>query len=284
MHNPLIQPGDLTRELSNPDLRIFDLRHDLTQPDAGWRAYQHSRIPGAVFLDVEQDLAGVRTSNNGRHPLPDRHVFHDLMVRAGVGAESRVVAYDEQDGAMAARLWWMLRWLGFANVAVLDGGWQAWRQAALPVDAAPVDARLLPGAAAQPLPLGESLVREVSSADVVRNLRTHEFLVLDARAQARYQGRIEPLDPVAGHIPGALNRPYQENLDTHGGFKTPDVLRAEFGALLNERQSSDVVHQCGSGITACHNLIAMEYAGLPGSRLYPGSWSEWCSDPLRPVA
>ncbi len=284
MHTSVIDPGELAQLLATSELRIFDVRHDLVQADAGWKAYQQSRIPGAVFLDMEHELAGARTSTNGRHPLPAREVFHDLMVQAGVGADTQVVAYDAQGGAMASRLWWMLRWLGFANVAVLNGGWQAWQQAGLPLDSTVLDDRVLPGAAARPLVLSNSLAGSVSTSEVVHNLAKPEFVVVDARAQARYRGEVEPMDPVAGHIPGALNRPHLVNLDSSGKFKQPSVLRDEFTALLGQTAPSAVVHQCGSGITACHNLVAMEYAGLTGSRLYPGSWSEWCSDPVRPVA
>ena len=284
MHNTLIEPGELARLSTTTDIRIFDLRHDLAQHDAGWKAYQRSRIPGAIFLDMEKDLAGVRTSTNGRHPLPERSAFHELMSQAGVGADTQVVAYDDQGGAMAARLWWMLRWLGFANVAVLNGGWQAWQAAGLPVDDAPIEQRVLPGAAVKPLALGQPLAGTVSSRDVVENLDKPSFLVLDARAQARYLGEVEPLDPVAGHIPGALNRPYVKNLDAGGRFKSAETLSKEFACVMGDTPAAEVVHQCGSGITACHNLLAMEYAGLSGSRLYPGSWSEWCSDPVRPVA
>lgn len=287
MHSTLISAEALASLLPGGNIRIFDVRHDLADARAGERAWRESRIPGAIHLDVERELAGVHTASNGRHPLPSRADFHRLLVEAGVGKNTQVVAYDAQGGAMAARLWWMVRWLGHEAVAVLDGGWNAWCEAGLPVEDQPFTGkRVLPGAVAEPLALGASLVDTVSADQIVHNLHVSQpgFVVLDARARARYRGEIEPLDPVAGHIPGALNHPSTENLDAHGRFKSPDALRAAFAAVLNGHAPNTVVHQCGSGITACHNMLAMEYAGLHGSRLYPGSWSEWCSDPVRPVA
>ena len=284
MYTTLIKPEELADLLTAADVRIFDVRHELSQADAGLQAYRQSRIPGAVFLDMDHELSGQRTATNGRHPLPEREAFHDLMVRAGVGKATQVVVYDAQRGIMASRLWWMLRWLGFANVAVLDGGWQAWQAAGLPVDETPLEHRVLPGAAVQPLSLRPPLSGSVGVADVMKNLESPEFVLVDAREQARYRGVTEPLDPVAGHIPGALNRPASSNLDSAGNFKDAVSLRDEFSSFLGDTTPARVVHQCGSGISACHNLLAMEHAGLTGSRLYPGSWSEWCSDPLRPVA
>ncbi|TSH92868.1 sulfurtransferase [Verticiella sediminum] len=285
MSSPLIDCSTLAARLGRDNVRVFDVRHDLARPGAGFQAYREARIPGAIFLDVETDLSGARTSTNGRHPLPARAAFRQRMVEAGVGEDDLVVAYDAQGGAMAARLWWMMRWIGHAQAAVLDGGWPAWLAQGLPVDDAPLDEqRASSGAAASPLHLNEPLVGSVSADEVAANLERPEFLVLDARAHARYLGEVEPLDPVAGHIPGALNRPHTENLAQDGRFKPAQALREEFAALLGERAPHQVVHQCGSGITACHNLLAMEHAGLTGSRLYPGSWSEWCADPLRPVA
>lgn len=285
MYTTLIAPAELARLLDAGNVRIFDVRHDLAQARNGLQAWRASRIPGALYLDVDQELSGARTAGNGRHPLPARADFHRLMVDAGVGADMQVVVYDAQGGTMAARLWWMLRWLGHEAVAVLDGGWQAWQAADLPIDHQPVTGtRRLPGAAENPLPLAESQVGMVTADQVLANISAPEFVVLDARAAARYRGEVEPLDPVAGHIPGALNYPHLDNLDDDGRFKSTDQLRAAFGLILDGRPPQDIVHQCGSGISACHNLLAMEHAGLTGSRLYPGSWSEWCSDPVRPVA
>lgn len=284
MYTTLIKPEELANLLTAADVRIFDVRHELAEPHAGLQAFRQSRIPGAVFLDMDHDLSGERSSTNGRHPLPEREAFHDLMVRAGVGEATQVVVYDAQRGIMASRLWWMLRWLGFANVAVLDGGWQAWQAAGLPVDETPLEHPVLPGAAVQPLGLQPPLSGSVDVTDVMKNLESPGFVLVDAREQARYLGVTEPLDPVAGHIPGALNRPASGNLDPAGSFKDAATLRNEFSAVLGDTPPGRIVHQCGSGISACHNLLAMEHAGLKGSRLYPGSWSEWCSDPVRPVA
>ena len=202
------------------------------------------------------------------------------MAAHGVTPQTLVVAYDASGGMYGAHLWWMLRWLGHDRVAVLDGGWQAWVAAGLPTTteaAAPVQA-------GKPVEPGASLAGAVDANAVLANIAQPSFTVIDARAANRYRGEVEPMDPVAGHIPGALNRPNGENLQADGRFKSAEQLRAEFASLLDGRDPASIVHQCGSGITACHNLLSMEIAGLAGSRLYPGSWSEWCSDPSRPVA
>ena len=243
----LISVADLATHLGAADVRVFDVRHDLTNHAAGREAYAAGHIPGARYLDHETELAAARNGKNGRHPLPDRGQFGALMAAHGVTPETLVVAYDASGGMYAAHLWWMLRWLGHDRVAVLDGGWQAWQA-------------------------------------VLDNIARPGFTVIDARAANRYRGEVEPMDPVAGHIPGALTRPNGQNLQADGRFKDAAQLRQEFTALLDGRDPAAIVHQCGSGITACHNLLSMEIAGLAGSRLYPGSWSEWCSDPSRPVA
>ncbi|OAE61963.1 sulfurtransferase [Achromobacter mucicolens] len=280
MTTTLISAADLAARLDTPDVRVFDVRHDLTNHSAGRQAYDAGHIPGARFLDHETELAAARTGKNGRHPLPDRAQFGALMAAHGVTPGTLVVAYDASGGMYAAHLWWMLRWLGHDRVAVLDGGWQAWTAAGLPVSHDPAPA-VRPGTPVEP---GKSLAGTVDAQAVLANITQPSFTVVDARAANRYRGEVEPMDPVAGHIPGALNRPNGENLQPDGRFKTAEQLRAEFGSLLAGRDPASVVHQCGSGITACHNLLSMEIAGLTGSRLYPGSWSEWCSDPARPVA
>jgi len=250
---------------------------------AGRRAYDQGHIPGAFYLDHEVDLAAPRTGKNGRHPLPSRETLATLLMGYGVDTDTLVVAYDASGGMFAAHLWWMLRWLGHERVVVLNGGWQAWQAHALPVT---TESPTLP--TQSPGDIGsfirEPLVATVDAKSVAANLVSSEFTVLDARASNRYRGEVEPMDPVAGHIPGALNRPNGQNLTEDGLFKPAEVLRADFVSVLGDREPTTVVHQCGSGITACHNLLAMEVAGLVGSRLYPGSWSEWCSDPERPVA
>ncbi|CUI45761.1 MULTISPECIES: sulfurtransferase [Achromobacter] len=276
----LISAADLATHLGAADVRVFDVRHDLTNHAAGREAYAAGHIPGARYLDHETELAAPRTGRNGRHPLPDRGQFGALMAAHGVTPETLVVAYDASGGMYAAHLWWMLRWLGHDRVAVLDGGWQAWQAAGLPTSteaAAPVQA----GAPVTP---AAPLVGSVDAQAVLDNIARPGFTVIDARAANRYRGEVEPMDPVAGHIPGALNRPNGQNLQADGRFKDAAQLRQEFTALLDGRDPAAIVHQCGSGITACHNLLSMEIAGLAGSRLYPGSWSEWCSDPSRPVA
>ena len=285
----LISATDLAQRLDDPGVRIFDVRHDLADHGLGRRQFADAHIPGAHFLDSETELAAPRTGRNGRHPLPAPEALAALMARHGVGPQTLVVAYDASGGPFAAHLWWMLRWLGHERVAVLDGGWQAWQAAGLPVRQGADD----PDAAGTPQSMdtaGASALRRAPLAQavdadaVLANLSDPQFTVLDARAAARYRGEMEPIDPVAGHIPGALNRPNTDNLAADGRFKPAEQLRQEFTALLGGRAPESIVHQCGSGITATHNLLAMEIAGLGGSRLYPGSWSEWVSDPARPVA
>lgn len=276
----LISAADLATHLGAADVRVFDVRHDLVNHAAGREAYAAGHIPGARYLDHETELAASRTGRNGRHPLPERGQFGALMAAHGVTPDTLVVAYDASGGMYAAHLWWMLRWLGHDRVAVLDGGWQAWQAAGLPTSteaAAPVQA----GAPVMPAAPRAGCV---DAQAVLDNIASPAFTVIDARAANRYRGEVEPMDPVAGHIPGALNRPNGQNLQADGRFKDAALLRQEFTALLDGRDPAAIVHQCGSGITACHNLLSMEIAGLAGSRLYPGSWSEWCSDPSRPVA
>lgn len=289
MTNPLISATALADLLSTPDVRVFDVRHDLMNHAVGRQAYEQGHIPGAHYLDHETDLAAPRTGKNGRHPLPSREALATLLAAHGVGANTFVAAYDASGGMYAAHLWWMLRWLGHERVVVLDGGWPAWQGLGLPTTQAHASTAVQTVAsvgsarAEQPFLLGKPLVSAVDSDAVLANVAAPSFTVLDARAANRYRGDVEPMDPVAGHIPGALNRPNSQNLQADGRFKDAAQLRAEFTAQLGDRAPSTIVHQCGSGITACHNLLAMEIAGLSGSRLYPGSWSEWCSDLSRPV-
>jgi len=276
----LISAADLAARLEAPDVRVFDVRHDLSNHAAGRQAYDAGHIPGARYLDHETELAAARSGKNGRHPLPSRAAFGALMAAHGVTPRTLVVAYDASGGMYAAHLWWMLRWLGHDQVAVLDGGWQGWTAAGLPTTTEAVAAVR----AGEPVEPGPSLAGSVDAQAVLDNISRPAFTVIDARAANRYRGEVEPMDPVAGHIPGALNRPNGENLQADGRFKPAAQLREEFASLLDGRDPAAIVHQCGSGITACHNLLSMEIAGLSGSRLYPGSWSEWCSDPSRPVA
>lgn len=277
IHTTLIAADDLARIIDR--CVVVDCRHDLMDPAAGRRAYDEGHIPGAHFLSVDTDLSGLKTGRNGRHPLPERDAFRARLARLGLSDDTQLVAYDAHGGQFAGRLWWMARWIGHLAVAVLDGGIDAWRRTGLPVTREAPAVR-----AAAALTERAPRVQAVDVDAMLRNLDSDEWLVVDARAAERYAGKTEPLDPVAGHIPRAINRPYALNLRDDGRFKPAPVLRAEFDALLAGRAPDDVVHQCGSGISALHNLLAMEYAGLEGSMLYPGSWSEWCSDSSRPVA
>jgi thiosulfate/3-mercaptopyruvate sulfurtransferase len=263
---------------SNPSWVVVDVRHDLAQPEAwGENAYRQGHLPGARFAHLDRDLSGAKTGRNGRHPLPSPEACAQAFGRLGIDSGKQVVAYDQGPGMYAARLWWMLRWLGHDAVAVLDGGFAAWTREGRPVT---TDVpRVTPAAfVARPSPA------TIDARAVAASLASSAHVLVDARARERYRGDVEPLDPVAGHIPGALNRPYSDNVDAEGRFKSVDALAEDFDALLAGRAPQDVVHYCGSGVTACHNVLAMTHAGLPGARLYPGSWSEWCSDPQRPVA
>ncbi|MEN9314646.1 MAG: 3-mercaptopyruvate sulfurtransferase [Pseudomonadota bacterium] len=257
---------------------VIDVRHDLMAPGAGRVAYDEAHIPGAFFLGQETDLSGAKNGRNGRHPLPDRDALAARLSAMGLGPGRQLVAYDAQNGMFASRLWWLARWLGHDEVAVLDGGIEAWKKAGFPVSQevpAPRDGGISASAPRMPA---------VDATTLMAGIGTRRQLIVDARAPERYRGETEPLDPVAGHIPGAVNRPVQLNVRPDGRFKPGPVLRQEFEALLGSRAPSELVHSCGSGISACHNLLAMEFAGLSGSALYPGSWSEWCADPARPVA
>lgn len=280
MFTYLITAAELQQE-HRSDWLVFDVRHDLMNPQAGRNAYVQGHIPGARFLDNDSDLVGELTGKNGRHPLPERAKFADLMRKQGLESQTQVVIYDAGNSMFAARLWWMLRWLGHEKVAILDGAWQAWLAENGKVEtdvsqAGPVPSQWLESATPD--------MPTVQATEVLANIEQPHFVVVDARAGERFRGEVEPIDPVAGHIPGALNRPNSSNLQADGRFKPVLALRAEFASLLGGRPADQVVHQCGSGITACHNLFAMELAGMNGSKLYPGSWSEWVSDPSRPVA
>jgi thiosulfate/3-mercaptopyruvate sulfurtransferase len=276
-YHTLISTSELARHLDDPAFIVVDCRHNLVDVETGERAYRAGHIPGARFMHIDRDLSGAKTGRNGRHPLPDPAALATKLGRAGIDASKQVIAYDQNAGMWASRLWWLLRWLGHDAVAVLDGGLDKWLAEGLPTDGrepAPQAAAFMPKVS---LP--------VAAADeILHHLDDGVLLVLDARAPERYRGEVEPMDPVAGHIPGARNRPYTDNLAPEGMFKPAAVMRAEFEALLGGKSPSIVVHQCGSGVTACHNVLAMALAGLPGSRLYPGSWSEWIADPARPVA
>jgi len=277
MFRTLISPETLNANLAVPGWRVVDCRFDLQRPDAGKSAWCEAHIPGAVYAHLERDLSGAITPHAGRHPLPDPDRLAERLGEWGIGADTQVVAYDASGGAMAARLWWLLRWLGHERVAVLDGGWQAWRARGYATeDQAPVVSRV-------DFPRRAPLTVPVDAGSVLANMNgAADWRLVDARGAERFRGDIEPIDPVAGHIPGAANRPYTGNLDANGKFLAPEMLRERF-QLFALDAADHVVHYCGSGVTACHNALAMEHAGLPGSCLYAGSWSEWIRDPSRPV-
>jgi thiosulfate/3-mercaptopyruvate sulfurtransferase len=266
-----------TAELAgHPEWRVFDCRHDLLKPELGEAQYREAHIPGALFAHMERDLSGPKTGRNGRHPLPTREAFAAWLGRQGLKPEDQVVCYDAGNASMAARLWWMLRWIGHERAAVLDGGFGKWLAEKRPVTAdvprfAPTEYRARP-----PQP------STVAVADI--EAHAENMFLLDARAPARYRGEQEPIDPVAGHIPGARNRFNLDNVNPDGTFKSADRLRSEFVQVLGDRPPSEVVHYCGSGVSACHNVLAMEIAGMTGAKLYPGSWSEWIADRNRPIA
>ena len=280
---PLISATELIALMApaaDQDLLVIDCRFNLGNPQAGEAAYQQGHIHGAHYAHLDSDLSGPKTGSNGRHPMPSALALQATLRKWGVGANTRLVAYDDAGGMFAARLWWLLRWAGHEAVQVLDGGWPAWQSAQGPVDAIAPAERSASTFALNPR------TDWVVSADTVLSrlsLPDHQ-LIIDARAPDRFRGENETMDPVGGHIPGARNRYFQLNLQADGRFKTPAQLHAEFGELLAQHDLTSVTHQCGSGVTACHNLLAMAHAGLPPTKLYAGSWSEWCSDASRPVA
>jgi thiosulfate/3-mercaptopyruvate sulfurtransferase len=284
MFKNLIQADALQALMSGPSpaVVVLDARFDLVDTDAGERSFAQEHIPASHYAHLEHDLAGPKRDGGGRflgrHPLPAREQFAATAAAWGITPTSQVVVLDDQGAMFAARAWWMLRWLGHEAVAVLDGGLAAWRDTGLPLTGEPTPH--VTGAA--PYPDRPSLVGQVDADEVLAKLG--RVRIVDARAGERFRGEVEPLDAAAGHIPGASNRPFKNNLGADGRFKPADLLRAEFSDLLGASLPGEVVHQCGSGATACHNLLAMDIAGMPGGLLYPGSWSEWSSDPGRPVA
>ncbi|MEG1969987.1 MAG: sulfurtransferase [Burkholderiaceae bacterium] len=275
---PLIDATTLADHFLEPGWVVLDVRCDLMDPASGRRAYEAGHIPGAAFADVDHDLSGAKTGTNGRHPLPERAALVERFRDWGIGPATQIVAYDAHGGQFAARLWWLARWLGHDQVAVLDGGWPAWLAAKGGASQEAPDRLRGDFAASAPL---EAVV---TADEVLATLGDRRHLIIDARAAERFEGKVEPIDPVAGHIPGAANRFWSLNLTESGRFKPADQLREEFTALLDGHALADVIHQCGSGVSACHNQLALAVAGLTGTRLYAGSWSEWAADPARPVA
>lgn len=280
MHTTLVSTSELEAHLHDPTWLVLDCQHDLLDHAFGRAAYAREHIPNAHFVSMEDDMAGKKTGSNGRHPLPTLESLKSLFCRLGVAPGRQVVVYDQAQNNYAGRVWWTLRYLGHRGVAVLDGALGKWKSESRPLTSE-----------VPPLPPSPTELRgqpndglHVVVESIVARLGEPDLQLIDARTAERYRGEAEPIDPVAGHIPGALLRFWKDNIEADGSFKSPHALRAEFTELLGDRDPSQVVHQCGSGVTACHNLLAMEIAGLPGAKLYVGSWSEWCADPKRPVA
>ena len=276
MPHPLVSCEQLAAHLSDPDWRIVDCRHQLSDVGYGQRVYAEGHLPGAFFMHLDRDLSGAMSGCNGRHPLPNPQVLAAKFGAIGISSRTQVVAYDDAEGMVSGRLWWMLRWLGHDNVVVLDGGFNRWVKEGRPLT--------------RDIPVVLPTVFEVEQRDwvvtadeVLANIASPELVVVDARGPDRFRGENETIDPVGGHIPGARNRFFRDNLDADGRFRPAAELRREFLELFAGTPPDKTVMQCGSGVSACHNLIALELAGLTGARLYAGSWSEWCSDSARPV-
>jgi thiosulfate/3-mercaptopyruvate sulfurtransferase len=277
MYTTLIDPVTLMSHLHDPEWVVLDARFDLAAPAKGEAQYREGHLPGARYVSLDADLSGPKIGATGRHPLPDPATAAATFGRLGIGNDTQVVVYDADAGSFAARAWWMLRWLGHQKVAVLDGGLAAWQRAGLALssdDEQWAPARFVPHVVAD---------ARLSVNEVLPHASQPDHVLVDARAPERFRGQSETLDPKAGHIPGAVNRFFQQNLTAEKTFKTPEALRAEWAAVVGDDASRAVMY-CGSGVTACHNLLALEHAGLHGARLYPGSWSEWCADSSRPVA
>jgi thiosulfate/3-mercaptopyruvate sulfurtransferase len=279
MYKTLISAEALSNHIDDPKWVVVDCRHDLMNLAAGREGYAIGHLPQAVFADIETVLSGARRGDDGvfrgRHPLPEKETLAEALRAFGIDDDSQVVAYDAHGGMFAARLWWLLRWLGHEAVAVLDGGMAAWQAAGQPLTVdAPIKTR---GGFSVRAPF----VPTVTVSQVMDNLEHGKRIVIDARAADRFRGENETIDPVGGHIPGAKNRFFKDNLQADGRFKSAEQLREEFGVLVDD--PSQAIMQCGSGVTACHNLLALEVADMPGAALYPGSWSEWVSDSSRPV-
>jgi thiosulfate/3-mercaptopyruvate sulfurtransferase len=276
-YRTLIETSALAADLDDPSLAVVDCRFDLKDTSAGGRAYETAHIPGAVYADVDRDLSAPKTGTNGRHPLPEVDIFVATLGRLGIDAGTQVVVYDQDSGGFASRLWWMLRWLGHDGVALLDGGFAKWSGEGRPtksgVESRP---RRVFGPHVQPQMMA-------NAADVEGIVGKSDWRLIDARAPERFRGDIEPIDKVAGHIPGAVNVPFLENLDANGTFKSPADLAERFRNASGSTPTDHLVVYCGSGVTACQNLLALEHAGMHGAKLYPGSWSEWSSDPSRPM-
>lgn len=279
MYTTLISASDLAPHIERSNWVVLDCRHDLMDTNAGQVAYDLGHIPGAQFVHLDQRLSAAKIGPDGvfrgRHPLPEKGDFIASLRNLGVNDDSQVVVYDAHGGMYAARLWWMLRWVGHADVAVLDGGLPAWQAAELPLTT------VVPALGSGNISDRPTLVASVEVSQVLANISKPTRTVVDARAADRFRGENETMDPVGGHIPGAKNRFFKDNLQADGRFKPAAQLREEWASIVSD--PSQAIMQCGSGVTACHNLLALEVAGMHGAALYPGSWSEWCADTSRPV-
>jgi thiosulfate/3-mercaptopyruvate sulfurtransferase len=272
----LISPEQLAQHLHDPRWVIFDCRFALTRPESGRQAYAKSHIPGARYAHLNEDLSGAVTATSGRHPLPEADALARKLGLWGVDRDKQVVVYDDSFGSMAVRLWWLLRWLGHDAVALLDGGFPAWQKQGRALSA---ETSVVRPAEFHAAPDDSMCVDSKAMLEALRQ----KSVIIDARPEERFSGFIEPLDKVAGHIPGSVNAPFEDNLDMRGNFLKAEALRAQYESLLRGAPPGEVIHMCGSGVTACHNLLALEIAGLPGGKLYVGSWSEWITDPTRPI-
>jgi thiosulfate/3-mercaptopyruvate sulfurtransferase len=277
-YTTLIQATELAEAPGRSAWLLLDCRFDLAKPGWGESAYAEGHLPGALYAHLDRDLSGPVTATSGRHPLPDPAQFAAQAGRWGVDSGIQVIAYDQGNGMFAARAWWLFRWLGHSRVAVLDGGLAAWSAAGLPLT------RALREREAREFVSRPDASRLVDAGALQRALGTADLRLTDARGADRFAGQNETIDPVAGHVPGAINHPFTRNLDEHGRFLSRLALRERWTATLDGGKPAETVAMCGSGVSACHNLLALEHAGLPGARLYAGSWSEWIRDPARPVA
>lgn len=278
MYTSLISTEQLAAHLDDEHWLVFDCRFTLTDVHAGKKAYEKDHIPGAIYADLEQDLSAAVTETSGRHPLPDRDTLARTLSQWGFDRQKQVVVYDDIFGSIAARMWWLLKWLGHDNVALLNGGYPKWKR----------EQRPLENTAPEPSATGFTCTQTrdnmvVTSEEVTAAMDENESIIIDVRAEERFEGIHEPIDRIAGHIPGAINHPYDENLDISGEYLPTEELRPMYQNLLKDHVADKTIMMCGSGVTACHNLIAMEHLGLKGAKLYVGSWSQWITDPTRPI-